>query len=245
MPSPSKIVNIDALGYTLTTEAAGGVAQDEITLSASGAAVELTAGLTKRRRLFIKVLSGEGDVFIGPSGVTTSNGYLLEANDEMWLEVGPSAAVYGRAGATASKVRVLEISSGGTSAPTAGSGTPAKIVNIDDGGYAGTTQAGGTIDTAQIDVNKTDTSNRVLLTAGVANRRKMYIKVMGDDVADQRYIYVAGSNVKGGGITGSIGIPIWARYELVLDVGPSDALYALVNKSVSGDPLDVRVLEIG
>ena len=61
----------------------------------------------------IKVLSGEGDVYIGPNIVTTTSGYLMKANDELWLDVGPDDKLYAlvnkRVTGDPVDVRVLEI----------------------------------------------------------------------------------------------------------------------------------------
>jgi len=67
-----------------------------------------TAALAARTKLFIKSVSGNPDIYIGPSGVTSTTGYLLRAKEEIWLEVTPGAAVYARAALSSADVRVLE-----------------------------------------------------------------------------------------------------------------------------------------
>jgi hypothetical protein len=242
MTTPAKIVNLDALGYALVTESGLGIAQAEKSLTGNGSSVELTAGLANRTKLYVKVLDGEGDVYVGDDNVSTSTGYLMKAKDELWLDVGPDVAVHAIAGASDSKVRVLETSQGTYTYPAQSAGHPSKVVNLDTHGHAAVTQAGSSVKAAAVSVDSTTT--RKTLTAGLANRRKLYIKLIGDDVNGQRFIYVAEFPSLGPGPPHtSEGYPVWARYEAVLEVGAQNELYAIM--SATGDALDVRVLEIG
>lgn len=241
MTTPAKIVNVDALGYALVTEAGLGIAQAEKSLTGNGSSVELTAGLTNRTKLYVKVLDGEGDVYVGDDSVSTTTGYLMKAKDELWLDVGPDVAVHAIAGASNSKVRVLETSQGTYTYPSQSAGHPSKAVNLDSNGYAAVTQAGSSVKSAAVSVNSTTTKKE--LTAGLANRRKLYIKLIGDDVAGQRFLYVGPDDISvGDDPHDSKGMPVWARYELIVDVGPGNTVYAL--KSGGEPALDTRVLEI-
>ncbi len=73
-------------------------------------AVELTAGLARRRKIYIKTISTSNTLYVGGAGVTTSNGYPIREKEELWLDVTPGAAVYGimASPAFSANVRVLE-----------------------------------------------------------------------------------------------------------------------------------------
>ncbi|MCL4198551.1 MAG: hypothetical protein KJZ69_13780 [Phycisphaerales bacterium] len=74
-------------------------------------AVELTAGLARRRKVYIKSVStsvASSVLHVGGSGVSTSNGYPIRLKDELWLDLTPGAAIYGIVPSGTANVRVLE-----------------------------------------------------------------------------------------------------------------------------------------
>jgi len=79
-------------------------------LIVSTTAVELTAGLARRRKVYIKNIAPANVLYVGGSGVTTSNGYPIRVKEELWLDATPGAAVYGvmASPALSTNVRVLE-----------------------------------------------------------------------------------------------------------------------------------------
>ncbi len=86
------------------------VAVKAAALSVGTTAVELTAGLARRRKLYIKNIGTTNVLYVGGSGVATGSGYPIRVKEELWLDVTPGAAVYGiMVSPTASaNVRVLE-----------------------------------------------------------------------------------------------------------------------------------------
>lgn len=73
-------------------------------------AVELTASLPRRRRVYIKNVAATNVLYVGGSGVSTSNGYPIRVKEELWLDVTPGADIYGimSSAAMSANVRVLE-----------------------------------------------------------------------------------------------------------------------------------------
>jgi len=68
-----------------------------------------TAALAGRRRMFIQNL-GSNDVYLGPSGVTTTSGFRLAKGSTVSLELGQNVALFGISGsATLNDVRVFEL----------------------------------------------------------------------------------------------------------------------------------------
>lgn len=71
---------------------------------------DATEVMARRRKLYIKNIGATNVLYVGGSGVTTSNGYPIRVKEELWLDVTPGAPVYGiMVSPTASaNVRVLE-----------------------------------------------------------------------------------------------------------------------------------------
>lgn len=97
----------DRRSYLLANRSGSSIEHAKVTVT-STAAVELTASITSRTKVFIKSLDGNPDISIGPSGVTTITGYLLREKEEIWLDLTPGAAIYARAASGTADVRVLE-----------------------------------------------------------------------------------------------------------------------------------------
>ena len=71
-------------------------------------AIELTAALPRRRKVYIKSIEGNPDIYIGGSAVNANDGYLIKAQGEIWLDLTPDAKVFGIADSGTADVRVLE-----------------------------------------------------------------------------------------------------------------------------------------
>lgn len=90
----------------------------------------------------------------------------------------------------------------------------------------------------------TENEDKVELTAGLANRRWLIIKCMGDDVNGQSFIWVGGDDVESvSNVTECIGMTAWPRYELVLTATADLPIFAV--KKFGGSDVDVRIMEIG
>ena len=96
----------DQRPYVLATRA--NVAVKAANVSVSSTAAELTASLARRRKVYIKNLDENDDVFLGGSGVTTTNGYLLQAKEELWIDLTPDAKIYAIKSGDSADVRILE-----------------------------------------------------------------------------------------------------------------------------------------
>ena len=105
-PETAPASALDRRPYLLATRA--NVAVKAAKVSVSSTAIELTASLARRRKVYIKSVDGNDDIFLGGSGVTTSNGYLLTAKEELWLDLTPGAKIYGIMATGSADVRVLE-----------------------------------------------------------------------------------------------------------------------------------------
>ena len=85
-------------------------------------------------------------------------------------------------------------------------------------------------------------ATQVILETGLTNRRKLYIKPLQsgtDPTRPRRWIVIGPS-----GFDTAEGSPVWEEFELVLDVGPDDDIFAKKGDSEMGD-VKVRLLEIG
>jgi hypothetical protein len=71
---------------------------------------QLTASLARRRKVFIKSIAGNQTVYLGGSGVSTSNGYPLHAKEDFWIDLNPGAVIWAirASGGSDADVRVLE-----------------------------------------------------------------------------------------------------------------------------------------
>jgi len=79
-----------------------------VNISVSSTAIELTTSLARRRKVYIKNLDGNEDIYVGGSGVTTANGYPLKAKEELWIDLTPNAKIYAIKSGNAEDIRVLE-----------------------------------------------------------------------------------------------------------------------------------------
>lgn len=84
----------------------GAIAAAAVTVGTSAVALPATP-LAGRRVLLVR---SPVDIYIGASGVTTANGFLVAANTTITLEVSEEIVVYGVCGTAGNSVRVLEIS---------------------------------------------------------------------------------------------------------------------------------------
>ncbi len=92
--------------YVLATRVSVAVKAAKVTVAQT--AIELTASLPRRRKVYIKSVDGNPDVYIGGSGVDTDDGYLIKAKGEIWLDLMPGARVFGITDTGTADVRVLE-----------------------------------------------------------------------------------------------------------------------------------------
>ncbi|MEW5884556.1 MAG: hypothetical protein AB1725_10085 [Armatimonadota bacterium] len=176
--------------------------------------------------------------------VDDTNGFGLDEFEELWLTLGPDVEVWGYA-ASGSKVCVCETAAGAPGTAPEGQGGPSKVINIDTLGYMLATEAGSSVKQASILVDGTENEDKVELTAGLANRRWLIIKFEGPIDVTTRFIFVGGENIELGNgppVTAK-GLPVWARFEVVLPATPGVPIYALM--SAAGDGIPVRVMEIG
>lgn len=97
----------DRRPYVLANRAGSSVKHAKVTVTSSSA-VELTASLATRTKVFIKSLEGSPDIYLGPSGVSSSTGYLIREKEEEWLDLAPGAPIYAIAASGSADVRVLE-----------------------------------------------------------------------------------------------------------------------------------------
>lgn len=96
-----------------------------------------------------------------------------------------------------------------------------KAFPLDKTGRVRITRAGSVVRHAQLSVGDTE----VELTAGLANRRFLLIKPVRtttDPNDPRRFIRIGPS-----GFAREEGTPVWEAYELVLEVGSANRLYAL------------------
>ncbi len=99
---------VDQRPYVLATRV--NTAIKAANISVSSTAIELTASLERRRKVYIKNMDGNADIYLGGSGVTTTNGYLLKAKEELWIDLTPNAKIYGiKLSVSSVNVRVLEL----------------------------------------------------------------------------------------------------------------------------------------
>lgn len=112
---------------------------------------------------------------------------------------------------------------------------PTKAASLDANGRVRINQANPGVKHAQIGVGATE----VELTAGLANRRKLLIKPVRTGETDRRFIVIGPS-----GFDTDLGTPVWEEYELILDIGPDNAVYAKRGDADFGT-VDVRILELG
>ena len=112
-----------------------------------------------------------------------------------------------------------------------------KALSIDEDGRVRISQAAPRIAHAK----KTVGGAYVKLTAGLPNRRKLYIKPVRTGGDRIRYIETGPHN-----FTLGEGTQVWEAYELVLDVGPDVEIYALRGLNVPTNvDVEVRLIEIG
>lgn len=112
---------------------------------------------------------------------------------------------------------------------------PTKALPLDANGRVRVNQANPAVKHAQISVG----ASEVELTAGLANRRRLLIKPVRTGETARRFILIGPS-----GFDTDMGTPVWEEYELILDIGPDNAVYAVRGRSDFGS-VDVRVLELG
>lgn len=84
----------------------GAVAATAVTVGTSAVALP-SSPLAARKVLMVR---SPVDIYLGPSGVTTAEGFLVAANTTITLEVGPGLVIYGVCGSAGNSVRVMEIS---------------------------------------------------------------------------------------------------------------------------------------
>ena len=101
---------------------------------------------------------------------------------------------------------------------------PSKSISLDEDGRLRINQAASKVANAKVTVHGDQESDETELTAGLTKRRKLIIKPLrtaGDDERQRRYIYIGPS-----GFDRTKGTPVWEEFELVLDIGPEDKIYA-------------------
>jgi hypothetical protein len=106
-PEVEPTLAADRRSYLLANRSGSSIEHAKVTVT-STAAVELTASLASRTKVFIKSLDGNPDIYLGPSGVSSTTGYLLREKEEEWLDLTPDAAIYAIAASGSADVRVLE-----------------------------------------------------------------------------------------------------------------------------------------
>jgi hypothetical protein len=112
---------------------------------------------------------------------------------------------------------------------------PTKAVPLDANGRVRINQANPAVKHAQISVGATE----VELTAGLAHRRKLLIKPVRTGETARRFIVIGPT-----GFDADLGTPVWEEYELILDIGPDNKVYAKRGLADFGT-VDVRILELG
>lgn len=110
-PETSPSQEVDRRVYMLGNRACPNVASAKVNVpSGTGNEALLSAGLTDRQKLYVKNLSGNSDIYIGPSGVTSTSGYLIRNKEEIWLDVTEDCEIYAIAASGSSNdVRVFEV----------------------------------------------------------------------------------------------------------------------------------------
>jgi len=109
VPETAPANETDRRPYVLSTRVNVAVKAAKVTVTSTTTGVELTASLARRRKVYVKSMDGNPDVYVGGSGVSSANGYLLRPKDELWLDLTPGARLYGiLAGAGSADVRILE-----------------------------------------------------------------------------------------------------------------------------------------
>ncbi len=112
---------------------------------------------------------------------------------------------------------------------------PSKAVPLDTNARVCINQANPAVKHTKISVGATE----VELTAGLANRRKLLIKPVRTGNADRRFILIGPT-----AFDTDLGTPVWEEYELILDIGPDNKVYAKRGHADFGT-VDVRILELG
>ncbi len=113
-----------------------------------------------------------------------------------------------------------------------------KAISLDEDGRLRINRAAPKIKHAKIVVTTTE----IKLETGLANRRTLIIKPVRsgtDPDRDRRWIEIGPS-----GFSSDEGTPIWEEYELILQVGPQDEIYAKKGDDIAGN-IDIRIIEIG
>lgn len=113
-----------------------------------------------------------------------------------------------------------------------------KAFSLDEDGRLRINQAAPKVKQAAKSIGDT----QVLLETGLSNRRKLHIKPLQsgtDPDRPRRWILIGPT-----GFDVAKGTPVWEEFELVLDVGPDDDIFAKKGDSESGN-VPVRLLEIG
>jgi hypothetical protein len=113
-----------------------------------------------------------------------------------------------------------------------------KSFSLDEDGRLRINRAAPLVKHAQFSVGGT----QVKLETGLTNRRTLAIKPLrsGTDPSRARRWIVIGPD----GFSAADGTPVWEEFELVLNVGPDDEIYALKGDSETGN-VDVRIFETG
>lgn len=97
----SYIVNADEINSLISQQIVG----SGMTVGTS--AVPIGGGLTRRRTILIQNNDASADLYIGGTGVTTSNGIKLIAGNMIEIAMGPNISLYGIS-TTNINVRVAE-----------------------------------------------------------------------------------------------------------------------------------------
>lgn len=84
-----------------------GAASVAVTVGATEVALPTTA-LAGRRRMMIQNVSSN-DIYVGPTGVTTSSGLRVSKGSTLSIEIGEDVLLYGIAGSAGNSVRVFEL----------------------------------------------------------------------------------------------------------------------------------------
>jgi len=77
-----------------------------VTISTTATAIPSTA-LVGRQSILVKN-TGSADIYLGPSGVTTANGYPLAAGAEVSIDLGEKVVLYGIVASGTETVRIIE-----------------------------------------------------------------------------------------------------------------------------------------
>lgn len=84
-----------------------GAAAAEVAVGTSETALP-TSALAGRRRMIVQNVSSN-PVYIGPTGVTTGSGLMIQKGASLSLEIGQNVALFGIASASGQNVRVFEL----------------------------------------------------------------------------------------------------------------------------------------